>query len=314
MKVAVLSKSFAKASSQPIELLQKAGIEVISRPNDDPDNEAQVAELIGDCHGAIVSAQDRIGPLVFERCPQLRVIADHAVGFDRIDMEGAKARGIVVKTCPGNYESVADLAWLFILATSRHLLPAVQSVKRGQWSPPAFSGTEVLGKTVGIIGYGQIGKAVIRRARGFNNNILVYDPFVEIVEPVNELEISLVALPALLERSDIVSLHVPLNKHTRYLIDKKALSQMKRTAVLINTSRGGLVDEAALFDALKNNNILAAATDVFETEPPGESPLLGLPNFLATPHMGAQTSDANVRTGMMAAEIIIDVLIKNKTT
>ena len=172
MKVAVLSKSFAKASTQPVALLEKAGIEVLQRPNDDPGNEARVAELIGDCHGAIVSAQDQIGSLVFERCAQLRVIADHAVGFDRIDMEGAKARGIVVKTCPGNYESVADLAWLFILATSRKLLPAVQSVKDGQWSPPAFSGTEVLGKSIGIIGYGQIGKAVIKRAQGRYTNCI----------------------------------------------------------------------------------------------------------------------------------------------
>ena len=171
----------------------------------------------------------------------------------------------------------------------------------------------MLGKSIGIIGYGQIGKAVIKRAQGFGNKILVYDPFVEAVEPVEGLEVSQVTLPTLLERSDIVSLHVPLNEHTRHMIDAGSLSHMKSTAILINTSRGGLVDEAALYEALTNNIILAAATDVFETEPPGESPLLELPNFLATPHLGAQTSDANLRTGMMAAQIIIDVLRQKKT-
>lgn len=314
MKVAVLSKSFAKASNKPVELLEKAGIEVIWRPNDDPDNEHRVAERIGDCQGAIVSAQDRVGSLVFDRCPHLRVIADHAVGFDRIDMAEAKARGIVVKICLGNYESVADLAWLFILATSRKLLPAVQSVKDGEWSPPTFSGTEVLGKTLGVIGYGQIGKAVIQRARGFNNQVLVYDPFVETLEPVVGLEVAQTTLPELLGHSDVVSLHVPLNENTRHIIDAEALSAMKPAAILINTSRGGLVDEVALYEALKNNTLAAAAADVFETEPPGASPLLSLPNFLATPHLGAQTSDANVRTGMMAAQAIIDVLTEKKTT
>ncbi len=314
MKVAVLSKSFAKASDQPVKALTEVGIEVLQRPNDDPANEVRVAELIGDCDGAIVAAQDRVGSLVFDRCTNLRVVADHAVGFDRIDMKEAQRRGIVVKTCPGNYESVADLAWLFILATSRKLVPAVQSVKEGQWSPPAFSGTEVLGKTIGIVGYGQIGRAVVKRAQGFENKILVYDPFVDTVAPVGNLHIAQVSLEALLGQSDVVSLHVPLNEHTRHIIDAQALAMMKPTATLINTSRGGLVEETALYKALKDNTIAAAATDVFETEPPGESPLLSLPNFLATPHLGAQTADANVRTGMMAARIIINVLLKKTTT
>ena len=310
MKVAVLTKSFAKASARPLDLLKEAGIEVLRRPNDAPESEQRVAELIGDCEGAIVSAQDRIGSLVYDRCTRLRVIADHAAGFDRIDMAGAGARGIVVKTCPGNYESVADLAWLFILAVSRRLLPAVRSVGNGEWTPTAFSGVEVLGKTLGVIGYGQIGRAVIRRARGFDNKILVHDPFVERLDGIEGLEMAQASLPELLAQSDIVSLHIPLNGHSHHLIDAGALSAMKRTAALINTSRGGLVDEAALYDALSNGTIAAAATDVFETEPPGHSPLLDLPNFLATPHLGAQTSDANTRTGMMAAQIVIDVLTK----
>lgn len=310
MKVAVLSKSFAKASDRPVTMMTDAGIEVLRRPNDNPDNEARVAELIGDCDGAIVAAQDRVGALVFDRCPNLRVVADHAVGFDRIDMEGARRRGIVIKTCPGNYESVADLAWLFILASARKLLPAAQSVKDGQWSPPAFSGSEVLQKTIGVVGYGQIGQAVIQRALGFDNKILVYDPFVDSLAPVGNLEIAQVALDKLLEESDIITLHVPLNNGTRCMIDSAALSRMKPGATLINTSRGGLVDEAALYRALNDGTIAAAATDVFETEPPGPSPLLDLPNFIATPHIGAQTADANIRTGTMAARIILDVLTK----
>jgi len=310
MKVAVLSKSFAKASDKPVKKLEEAGLEILFRLNDDPSNENHVAELIGDCEGAIVAAQDRIGNIVFDRCKNLKVIADHAVGYDKIDIEGAKARGIVVKTCPGNYESVADLAWMFILAASRNLLPAVQSVKAGTWNPQAFSGVEVLHKTIGVVGYGQIGKAVIRRAMGFENKVLVYDPLVKDAPQIAGLDVRKVSLDELLGQSDIVSLHVPLNDGTKNIIDMEALNKMKSTAILINTSRGGLVDEEALYDCLQRGVIKAAATDVFENEPPGAHKLLSLPNFIATPHMGAQTADANIRMGMMAAGVIIDVLKK----
>lgn len=308
MQIAVLSKSFAKASDKPIKILEDAGFEVLIKPNHNPSEEQQVADLIGNCQGAIVSAQDRIGSLVFDQCRNLQVIADHGVGFDNIDMQGAAEYGIVVKTCPGNYESVADLTWLFILAASRNLIPAIMSVKEGNWSPQSFSGTEVLQKTIGVIGYGQIGRSVIQRSRGFSNRILAYDPFMESLEPIDGIMVEKVNLDELLQQSDVVTLHVPLTEGTVNLIDARALSLMKSSAILVNTSRGGLVDEEALYESLIKNKIKAAAMDVFETEPPGRHKLLERPNFIATPHIGAQTTDANIRMGTMAAAIIIEVL------
>lgn len=306
--VAVLSRSFAKASPRPIDYLESHGFRVTFRLDHDPADEVSVAESIEEADAAIVAAQDTISSLVFDRCPHLKVIVDHAVGYDKLDIEGARARGIAVATCPGNHESVADLTWLLILATSRQFLSASASVRDGKWQPNAFVGLEVFQKTLGIIGYGRIGKAVARRAIGFENRVLIYDPFVTQVTPILTLTPEKVPLNALLTESDIITLHVPLDEHTAHMIDREAIAMMKDGVILINTARGGLVDEQALYEALNTGKVRMAGLDSFAQEPPVDSPLIGVERVIPTPHMGAQTYDANLRMGMMAADFIVQTL------
>jgi len=312
--VAVLSGSFAKTSRQPVEHLEANGFAVDFRPSADPGNEEKVAELIGDAPAAIVTAQDRIGEIVFERCRNLRVVAIHGVGCDAADIAGAAKHGIMVRTCPGNHESVADLTWLLILAASRNLLHASAAVRAGEWQPSAHVGVEVLGKTIGIVGFGRIGRAVARRAVGFENKVLVYDPFVSELEPVDGLHMRTASFEELLTESDIVTLHLPLMDDTRQMMDADAIGKMKDSAIFVNTARGGLVDEAALRQALDSGKIRMAGLDTFAAEPPADSPLPGMEQVIPTPHMGAQTVDANVRTGMLAAEMVVEKLRSSNRT
>ena len=313
-KVAVLSKSFAKSTSEPVDYLKKQSFQVIFRRNDEPFNEENVAECIGDADAAIISAQDVIGNIVFEKCRKLKVIADHGIGCDKIDMDEANRRGIRICTCPANFESVADLTWLLILAASRDLLNASASVYQGKWEPSRFIGVEVWEKTIGIIGYGRIGKAVAQRAMGFHNMILVYDPYVSEIKSVNLPNIKKVQFDQLLRESDIITLHLPLVSETKKLFGKEAFEKMKEGVILINTSRGGLIDEDDLYQALKSGKIRSAGLDVFAQEPPIDNKLLELPNVIATPHIGAQTYDANLKMGMMAAEFIAEQLLKSHSS
>jgi D-3-phosphoglycerate dehydrogenase len=308
LKVAVLSKSFAKSTYAPVKYLEEHSFEVIFRRNDQPLNEEKVAECIADADAAIISAQDVIGNTVFEKCRNLKVLADHGIGCDNIDLDGANARGIKICTCPANFESVADLTWLLILAASRDLLNASASVRQGKWEPSRFIGIEVLEKTIGIVGYGRIGKAVAQRAMGFHNQILVFDPYISAIKSVNHLKIKNVQFEDLLRESDIITLHLPLVNETKKLLDRGAFTKMKDRVILINTSRGGLIDEDDLYEALKSGKIRIAGLDVFALEPPINNKLLELPNVIATPHMGAQTADANLKMGMLAAEFIAEQL------
>ena len=304
--VAALSRSFAKAVKTPIEFLEANGFQVHLRPNDDPGNEESVAACIGESDAAIVSAQDKVGATVFDRCPNLKVVADHAIGCDRIDMDEAKRRGIHVFTCPANHESVADLTWGLILSLSRHICTSAAAVRRDEWNPSGYIGIEVYKKTLGIVGYGRIGRCVAARARGFENEILFYDPFIESGHSEDGAE--QVALDELLSRSDIISLHLPLNEETRGLIGRKELEMMKTGVLLVNTSRGGLIDEQALYDQITSGKIAGAGLDVFAVEPPKGNPLLTLDQVIPVPHIGAQTVDANLKVGMMAAEGIVSFL------
>jgi D-3-phosphoglycerate dehydrogenase len=310
LKVAVLSKTFAISTSKPVEYLEKNSYQVIYRRNDEPYNEEKVAECIGDADAAIISAQDIIGDIVFDKCSNLKIIANHGIGCDKIDMEEAKKKGIKICTCPANFESVADLTWLLILAVSRNLLNASTSVFTGKWEPGNYSGVEVFEKTIGIVGYGRIGKAVAKRAIGFNNRILIFDPYVSDIDLIDRLNVKKVPFDELLHESDIITLHLPLVKETEKIVGIMSIPKMKDGVLLINTSRGGLIDEDALYQALNSGKIRMAGLDVFAQEPPINNKLLELHNVIPTPHMGAQTYDANLKTGMMAVEFIV----KNLTT
>lgn len=300
-EVVVLARSFGRASSEPLEILKKAGLSVAFKSDPEPENESVVAELIGDAEAVIVGV-DRIGEKVLSSCPHLKVISKHGIGVDNIDLEAAKKRGIVVANAPGtNSESVADMAFLFILSCARHLKLVLEQIQNKKWSSPLL-GSELEGKILGIVGLGRIGKGVARRALGFGMKVIYFDPFVE------EESFTRVNLEELFQIADFITLHLPLSSQTRHLVNEKLLSLMKKEAFLINTARGELVDEEALYRFLKEGRIAGAGLDVLSFEPPFESPLLTLPNVLVTPHVAAHTKEANMKMGRIAAWNVVHVL------
>jgi len=230
------------------------------------------------------------------------------VGVDNIDVPAATRRGIVVVNAPrGNIVAAAEHTMALLFALARWVPQADASVKRGEWTRSKFIGSEIRGKTLGVIGLGNVGSEVAKRAHGLEMDVIAYDPIVS-VERAELFNVALVGLSDLLERSDFVTVHIPLIDSNRNLMGASQLALMKPTARLINTARGGIVDEAALCEALQAGRLAAAAADVFETEPPGNSPLLQLPNFVATPHIAASTLEAQVSVAFDVAEEVAAVL------
>jgi phosphoglycerate dehydrogenase-like enzyme len=254
-----------------------------------------VAGAVADADFVLV-ATTRLTEEVIGRATRLRLIQHQGVGYDNIDLAAARAHGIPVAICPaGTSIGVAEHVFLLILAVYKRLLEADASLRRGEWLQWALRPTsfEIAGKTIGLVGLGRIGREVAIRARAFAAEVIYFDTMRP--DPAIEQELGVAALPLdeLLATADVVSLHVPSTPETRHLIDVAALAKMKPTAVLINTARGPLVDEAALADALRVNRILGAGLDVFASEPPpADHPFFGLPNIVVTPHIAAGTADA----------------------
>lgn len=296
--------SFGKYSDA-FSRLQNAGLEVILPPYPHPLKEEELKEFISQVEGIIVGL-DPITPSLLEEAKRLRVISKHGVGVDNIAVEEATRRGIVVANAPGtNDDSVADLAWAFILSLARHIPRAYESMKGGKWEK--IVGVEIKGKTLGVIGTGRIGKKVIHRSWGFDMKVLAYD-LVPDLDLAQKWQFSYVSLEALLRESDFITLHIPLTRETRGFIGEKELSLMKSNAYLVNTARGGIVDEEALYRVLKKGTIAGAALDVFSQEPPANNPLLSLENVIATPHMASDTVEAIRQMDIVSAENVIRVL------
>jgi glyoxylate reductase len=261
-----------------------------------------------DCEGLLCLLTDSIDASLIDACPRLRVISTCSVGVDHIDLEAAARRGITVGNTPGVLvETTADLAFGLLLAAARRIPEADRFVRAGawtperRWEPDMLLGRDLHGATLGIVGLGEIGRAVARRARGFGMRILAWNRTPRAVEGVEG-----VALSELLALSDFVTLHVAYSPETRGLLDAAALAQMKRGAILVNTARGGLVDERALARALESGELGAAALDVFEEEPlPAESPLLRAPNLVMAPHIGS----ASIRTRRRMATLAVENLL-----
>jgi len=252
---------------------------------------------------------DKIDAEVMEAAgPNLKIIANYAVGYDNIDVEEATKRGIVVTNTPGVLtETTADLAWALLMAIARRIVEADKFTRAGKfkgWGPMMFLGSDVYGKTLGIVGAGRIGTAVAMRSKGFNMKVLYTD--VRRNETLEkELGARKVELDELLRESDFISLHVPLTPETHHLIGERELKMMKKTAYLINTSRGPVIDEKALVEALKNGEIAGAALDVFENEPELTPGLAELDNVVLTPHIGSASVETRTRMATLAAENII---------
>jgi D-3-phosphoglycerate dehydrogenase len=238
--------------------------------------------------------------------PSLKVISRYGAGYDRIDITAAREKGIVVTNTPGvNAQAVADLTIGLMISVARKIPVLDRKIREGQWIRSA--GLELYGKTIGIIGLGAIGKGVAKRAVGFSMNILAYDPFVD-EKYMADNEIQNVSLDMIFASSDFITLHLPLSSKTRHIINESAFSAMKKSAILINTSRGGLIDEALAYEALVSGKLGGLGLDAFEKEPPDVSPLFSLDNVVMTPHTGAHSMEAMEGMGVMAVRNLIDVL------
>ena len=252
--------------------------------------------------GLIVRSATKVDAATLDRAPGLRVVGRAGVGVDNIDVAAATERGVAVMNAPGgNTVSAAELTMALLLSVARRVTEADRTMREGRWERPRLQGVELRGKTLGVIGAGRIGWEVAERCRAFGMDVIVYDPYLP-AHRVDELRPHLVTLDQLIETADVISLHVPLNAETKGLIDDDALRRMKKEAFVLNASRGGVVDEAALAQALSRGTIAGAGLDVFESEPLSpDSPLLTAPNLVLTPHLGASTKEAQIQVALEVA-------------
>ncbi|MFF9063458.1 hydroxyacid dehydrogenase [Streptomyces sp. NPDC014882] len=271
---------------------------------DGRDRPALLAAM-SDADALIVRSGTRVDAEILDRAPRLRLVARAGVGLDNVDTTTARARGIAVVNAPdSNTVSVAELTVGLIVASMRHITAAARSLRDGEWRRSDFAGVELAGRTLGIVGYGRIGRQVARRLAAFDMRILVHDPYADTVGD----DVRATGLDELLAASDVVTLHLPKTPATTGLVGARELALMKPTALLVNTARGGIVDETALARALRDGELAGAALDVFATEPPAHSPLLALPNVLALPHLGAGTRDAQLRAAQDVVRKVLEEL------
>jgi D-3-phosphoglycerate dehydrogenase / 2-oxoglutarate reductase len=291
-----------KISERGLALLRETGWEVLT-----PTAAALPSEL-ANADGLVVRSATKATAELLEKAPRLRVIGRAGVGVDNVDVEAATRRGILVMNTPGgNAVSVAEHTLALMLGLARAVPQANASIQAGRWEKSAFSGTELRGKTLGLIGLGRVGTEVARRARALEMKVLAYDPFVT-PAAAREVEVELVPLDDVLRQSDVVSLHTSLSAVTEKMLDAAAIAKMKKGARLVNCARGELIDEAALAEALKSGHLAGAALDTFAQEPPKNSPLIGLPNLIATPHIAGSTAEAQEEVGTAIAQQVRDYL------
>ena len=293
------------------EKLKEAG-EVVVSPNDRTITLEELISGVKDADALLCLLNDHIDAKVLEQAPNLKVISNYAVGFDNIDLGAATERGIVVTNTPSNEisESVAEFTWALILLLSRRVVEGDEFGRKGVyrgWEPDLFLGRDVYGKTLGIIGLGRIGTMVARRAKGFNMKVL-YNKRERDEKTEQELGVEFRELDTLLSASDTVTLHVPLTPETRHMISTEQFEKMKPTAYLVNTARGGVVDEHALVTALKGGKIAGAGLDVHENEPEMNPELLLMENVILTPHMASATFEVREKMTEQAVDSIVKTL------
>ncbi len=298
MKVIVADK----ISERGVELLRQAGWNIVLTTKDTLNAE------IADADALIVRSATKVTAELLDKAPKLRAVGRAGVGVDNIDLDAATTRGVLVMSTPGgNAISVAEHTFALLLALARQVPRLDKAMHEGKWEKSSAAGTEVRGKTLGLIGLGRIGSEVALRADAFDMRVLGYDPYIS-EAAAREAQVELVPLEKLLAESDFVSLHTALSPATQNLINAATLAQMKKGARIINAARGELIDEAALADALKSGKLAGAALDVFVQEPPKDSPLLGMANVIATPHVAGSTAEAQEEVGTQVAVQVKDYL------
>ena len=295
----------------PVMAAIRERFELVQEPLDASSAPSALQSGLSDSVAAIVTLTDRLNADVLTAAPRLKIVANYAVGYNNIDVDAARRRGIVVTNTPDVLtDATADLTWALILATARRVIEGDRLVRSGQWTgwmPTQLLGTAVAGRTLGIIGMGRIGQAVAQRAAGFRMKVC-YCSRRRADSPSDAVAWEFLPLQALLAGSDIVTIHVPLTQETRHLIGAQELAKMRRTAILINTARGPIVDESALVAALSNREISGAGLDVFEEEPRLHPRLATMPQVVLLPHLGSATMEARVQMGMTCVKNIEAVL------
>ena len=300
-------------SPAAVQIFRDRGIEVDFQPALGKDKE-KLAAVVGNFDGLAVRSATKVTSKVLEQARNLKVIGRAGIGVDNVDIPAATARGIIVMNTPfGNSITTAEHAISLMLALARQIPEADASTRAGKWEKNKFMGVEIFGKTLGVIGCGNIGSIVADRAIGLRMKVVAFDPFLS-QERADDLGVEKVEIDQLFRRADFITLHTPLTDKTRNIISAGAIKNMKKGVRIINCARGGLVDEAALYEALKSGQVAGAAFDVFVTEPATENPLFHLPNVVCTPHLGAATSEAQENVALQIAEQMSDYLLRGAIT
>ena len=296
-------------SPAAVQIFKDRGIEVDFQPALGKDKE-KLAGVVGNYDGLAIRSATKVTAKIVEHAKNLKVIGRAGIGVDNVDIPAATARGIIVMNTPfGNSITTAEHAISLMLALARQIPEADASTRAGKWEKNKFLGVEIFGKTLGVIGCGNIGSIVADRALGLKMKVIAYDPFLP-ADRATDLGVEKVELEELFKRADFITLHTPLTDKTRNVVNADAMKAMKKGVRIVNCARGGLVDEAALYEALKNGHVAGAAFDVFVTEPATENPLFALPNVVCTPHLGASTSEAQENVALQIAEQMSDYLLR----
>ena len=296
-------------SPAAVAIFKERGLDVEFQPSLGKDKD-KLAETINGFDGLAIRSATKVTAKILERAQNLKVIGRAGIGIDNVDIPAATARGIIVMNTPfGNSITTAEHAITLMLSLARQIPEADASTRAGKWEKNKFLGVEIFGKTLGVIGCGNIGSIVADRALGMKMKVVAYDPFLS-AERALDIGVEKVELEELLRRADFITLHTPLTDKTRNIINADSLKLTKKSLRLINCARGGLVDEAALYEALSSGRLAGAALDVFVTEPATDLPLFALPNVVCTPHLGASTSEAQENVALQIAEQMSDYLIR----
>ena len=289
-----------------IDKLEEIGIQLDYEPNVKND---RLFEIIPDYDGLVVRSRTKVTQELIEQGLKLKVIGRAGVGLDNIDVNYANQKGIIVVNTPeAPSASVAELVIGLMISVVRHIPLADSSMKEGKWIKSKLTGHELKDKTLGIIGFGRVGSKVAQIASAIGMLIVFFDPYVS-DEYAKKLDVNRVDLATLLKYSDVVTLHVPLTSETYHMIGRNELTTMKKSAILINTSRGAVIDERALVESLKSGDILGAGLDVYSNEPPKDLELINLPNVICTPHIGSETLETKKRIATLLAEKVIEILV-----
>jgi D-3-phosphoglycerate dehydrogenase len=308
-KVMIATRSFGSASPKPLQTLNEAGVEVIWVDANSPSVQDEILELVPEVTAIIIGLVP-ITEKIIEKSCRLKIITMYGVGVNHIDLEAARRKGVIVTNCPGsNDQAVADLTMGLMLTVARNIPQIDRDIRDGYWKK--YMGGELWQKKLGLIGLGNIAKGVAYRAKGFDMQVSAYDPYTS-AEAAEAHGVRLQPFDELISQSDFVSLHAPLTEETKDMFGSTQFKMMKTTSYLINTARGGLVDEQALHNALSNGEIAGAGLDVFVEEPLKNSKLVELKNVVLTAHTGTHTKESIERMGMMAVDNVLRVL-RNET-